>query len=113
MNPAHDYGHSSYGHSAPYRGGYGYRHNGNGTAAAMGVGIQRELAFALATQSNGSNGCYERGYYAAPPPRAAGIAAAKRQLYPAKTTERTPRRLSRRPSLARSAQFYPADEITS
>ena len=74
----HDYGHdsgrSSYGHAASYRGGYdnrggyGYRHNGNGTAAAVGVGILALGLFgALAAQSNGYNGYYERGYYGPPP----------------------------------------------
>ena len=64
----HDYGHSSYGHSAPYRGGYGYRHNDNGTAAAIGVGILALGLFgALAAQNNTYNGYYERGYYAPPP----------------------------------------------
>lgn len=68
----HDYGRSSYGHSygysAPYRGGYGYRHNDNGAVAAVGVGILALGLFgALAAQSNGYNGYYDRGYYAPPP----------------------------------------------
>jgi hypothetical protein len=75
---SHDYGRSSYGHAAPYRGGYdnrgsydnrgyGYRHNDNGTAAAVGVGILALGLFgALAAQSNGYNGYYERGYYGPP-----------------------------------------------
>jgi hypothetical protein len=64
----HDYGHSSYGHAAPYRGGYRYGRNGNGAAAAVGVGILALGLFgALAAQSNGYNGYYERGYYGPPP----------------------------------------------
>jgi hypothetical protein len=60
--PAHDYRHSSYGHSAPYRGGYGYRDNG---AAAVGVGILALGLFgALAAQNNNH---YDRDYYAPPP----------------------------------------------
>ena len=68
---AHDYrpanyGHN-YGHSTPYRGGYGYRHdNGGNTAAAIGLGILGLGLFAaLASQHN--NDYYDRGYYAPPP----------------------------------------------
>ena len=61
----HDY-RNSYGHSAPYRGGYGYRDNNNGAAAAVGIGILALGLFgALAAQNNSH---YDRGYYA-PPPR--------------------------------------------
>jgi hypothetical protein len=58
--------HGSYGHSAPYRGGYGYRDHNNGAAAAVGLGILALGVFgALAAQNNNQ---YDRDYYA-PPPR--------------------------------------------
>jgi hypothetical protein len=65
---AHDYRHSNYGHSAPYRSGYGYRNNDNGgAAAAVGVGILALGLFgALAAQNNNH---YDEGYYAPPPSR--------------------------------------------
>jgi hypothetical protein len=63
---ARGYGHSSYGHSAPYRGGYGYRDNNNG-AAAVGVGILALGLFAALASQNNSH--YDRGYYTPPPPR--------------------------------------------
>jgi hypothetical protein len=59
-------GRGSYGHSAPYRGGYAHRdRDNNGAAAAVGLGILALGVFgALAAQNNSH---YDRDYYAPPP----------------------------------------------
>jgi len=71
---AHDYRagnyRHSYGHSVPYRGGYGYGHDNSGnTAAAVGVGLLALGLFAALASQHNSDG-YANGYYAPPPPPA-------------------------------------------